>query len=259
MRTDRYAAFGLTESDAPFYKAVRDGFKRAGLGHKQLTQTLEWYRDSVQAGMDETALYSSFSEFAQNAGWDASHLVAAQGVYGAIRAQGPESVMSPTPTPEEDRATIERANQLMRTDAAAYWKDEALQEAALEALERQAAPQSGPPALGPPLTDVEIEQRIGRQEMAKFERMMREEPQRYWGSPQLQAAYRDAIERATATPEAEAPAAAPLGVADGVAAAAAEPKDGGSMMGTQGAHSPHSIWRNRAIIGLRTSATGIFS
>jgi hypothetical protein len=222
VRTDRYHQFGLTESDTPFYKAVRDGFKNAGLGHKQLTQALEWYRDSVRAGMDETALFSSFSEFAQNAGWDASHIVAAQGVYSAVQTQGPEAVMLPTPTPEEDRATIERANQLMRTDAAAYWKDEALQEAAFEALERQAARQSGP-ALGPALSDVEIEQRIGRQDMQKFERMMRDEPGKYWASPQLQEAYRGAIERANTAPEAEVPAAAPP-VADSVSAVAAEPK-----------------------------------
>jgi hypothetical protein len=117
--------------------------------------------------------------------------------------------MEPTPSPEEDRATIARANELLAKDATAYFRDAQLQEDMLEALERQAAPQSEP-ALGPPLTDVEIEQRIGRQDMQKFERMMREEPQRYWGSPHLQASYRDAIERATTAPAVPVEAAPPV-------------------------------------------------
>src|SRR5580658_2550410 len=31
-------------------------------------------------------------------------------------------------------------------------------------------------------TDIEIEQRIGRQDIARYEKMMREEPGRYWSS-----------------------------------------------------------------------------
>jgi hypothetical protein len=223
MRTDRYAAFGLTEADEPFRRAVRDGFKRAGLSHKQLTEAMEWYRDSNRTGMNEDALLASFTEFATNRGWPTEQQAAASLVYDAIRDHGAEAVMSPMPTPAEDQETIAKANDLLSKDAAAYFRDEELQERMFEAIERQAAPQSGPATLGPPLTDIEIEQRIGRQEIAKFERMMREEPGKYWGSPQLQAAYRGAIERANAAPEAEPPAAAPL-VADSVPAVAAEPK-----------------------------------
>ena len=222
MRTDRYAAFGLTEADEPFRRAVRDGFKRAGLSHKQLTEAMEWYRDSIRAGMNEGELLASFTEFTTNKGWPVEQQAAASLVYDAIRDHGAEAVMSPIPTLAEDQETIAKANALLAKDAAAYFADQELQEAMFEALERQAAPQSGPPALGPPLSDVEIEQRIGRQDMQKFERMMREEPQRYWGSPQLQEAYRDAIERATAAPPAApAEAAAPESVPP---AAAAEPK-----------------------------------
>jgi hypothetical protein len=76
MRTDRFAEFGLTEADTSFYKAVRDGFKAMGLTRAQLNDALGWYRDGVRPGMDETALHSSFAEFATNKGWDASHLVA---------------------------------------------------------------------------------------------------------------------------------------------------------------------------------------
>jgi hypothetical protein len=225
MRTDRYAAFGLTEADEPFRRAVRDGFNRAGLSRAQFEQALAWYRDNVRPGMDETELSASFSDFATNNAWDTAQLVAAQSVYGAIQQQGPDAVMEPTPSPEEDAATIAKANALLTKDAAAYFADQELQEEMFEALERQTAPQSEPPALGPPLTDVEIEQRIGRTDMAKFERMMRDEPGKYWGSPQLQAAYRDAIGRANAAPPAapaEATAAAPEPVPP--AAAPVEPR-----------------------------------
>jgi hypothetical protein len=223
MRTDRYAAFGLTEADEPFRRAVRDGFKRAGLSHKHLTEAMEWYRDSSRTGMNEDALLASFTEFATNRGWPTEQQAAASLVYDAIRDHGADGVMSPTPTPAEDQETLAKANALLAKDAAAYFADQELQEAMFEALERQAAPQSEPPALGPPLTDAEIEQRIGRQDMQKFERMMRENPGQYWSSPAAQVAYRDAIERATAAPEAEALATAPP-IADGAPAAAAEPK-----------------------------------
>jgi hypothetical protein len=223
VRTDRYHQYGLSEADEPFRRAVRDGFRRAGLSRAQFEQALAWYRDNVRPGMDESELSASFSDFATNRGWDTAQLVAAQSVYGTIQQHGPDGVMEPTPSPEEDAATIAKANALLAKDAAAYFADQELQEKMFEALERQAAPPSGPPALGPPLNDIEIEQRIGRQDMAKYEAMMRSDPQRYWGSPQLQEAYRGAIERATAAPEAEALATAPP-VADSVPAVAAEPR-----------------------------------
>jgi hypothetical protein len=40
-----------------------------GLSHAQLTQAMEWYRDSVRPGMDEAALLASVAEFTTNAGW----------------------------------------------------------------------------------------------------------------------------------------------------------------------------------------------
>jgi hypothetical protein len=223
MRTDRYAAFGLAEVDEPFRRAVRDGFKRAGLSHKQLTEAMEWYRDSIRAGMNEGALLGSFTEFTTNKGWPVEQQAAASLVYDAIRDHGAEAVMSPTPTPAEDQETIAKANALLAKDAAAYFADQELQEEMFEALERQAAPQSEPPALGPPLTDVEIEHRIGRQDMQKFERMIRENPGQYWSSPAAQAAYRDAIERANAAPAAPVEAAARAPAATPVATDGAFP------------------------------------
>jgi hypothetical protein len=131
------------------------------------------------------------------------HLVAANSVYGAIEQGGPQAVIA-TYTPEEDQATIAKANELLTKDSAAYFAGE-LPDLLFEALERQEAALSSP-AIAPP-SDVEIEQRIGRQDMAKFETMMRTDPQRYWSSPELQAAYRDTIDRATTSPAPIAPAA----------------------------------------------------
>jgi hypothetical protein len=208
MKTDRFAAYGLGEADEPFRRAVRDGFRRAGLSHAQLTQALEWYRDHVRPNMDESALSASFSEFTRNKGWSIEQQVAASSVRDAIRHHGPEAVMAPTPTAAEDQEIIAKANALLAKDAAAYFADQELQESMYEALERQAAPElsSAPP---PAPSGDEIERRIGRQDMQKFETMMREEPGKYWSSPQLQAAYRDAIEGANAAPAAEAPAEVP--------------------------------------------------
>jgi len=103
-----------------------------------LIEALEWYRDHGQRlGADPARLGESFSEFAASKGWPAEHQDAAVSVYGLIRDQGPDAVMSPAPGLEEDAATIARASELLRTNPDAYWRDHELQEAQLEALERQ--------------------------------------------------------------------------------------------------------------------------
>jgi hypothetical protein len=74
--------------------------------------------------------------------------------------------------------------------------------------------------------DVEIERRIGQQDAARYEKMMRERPQEYWSSPQHQSAYLSALERANAVPppiQAAAPAPAPAEAAPAAAPAAAAP------------------------------------
>jgi hypothetical protein len=213
MRGDRYAEFGLTDADTPFYRAIRDGFRASRLSRAQLNDALTWYRDHVRPGMDETALHVSFSDFATNRGWAPEELVAATSVRAAIQERGPEAIIV-VPTAEEDAATISRANEAMRTDINGYFKDIELQEAMAEALERQEAVQATP-KVGPPVTDTEIERRAGLRNAEKIERILREDPQRYWGDPRLQADFRTAIERAAlldeapagATPTEPAPAA----------------------------------------------------
>jgi hypothetical protein len=138
-RMDRYQQFGLRgDADEQLRRAVRDGFKRAGLLPAQLAQAMEWYRDRGQhLGGDEAKLTESFAEFAASKAWPDAQRDAAVGVYGQVRDQGPAAVMSPAPSAEDDAATITRANELLRTDPKRYWADAELQEAAYEALERQ--------------------------------------------------------------------------------------------------------------------------
>jgi hypothetical protein len=177
---DRYSQFGLRgDEDDLFRRAVRDGFKRAGLGNDRLTQALEWFRDSVRPGMDEAKLTESFNEFAASKGWPAEQLTAAVAVYGAVRDQGPAAVLAPAPSPEEDVATIGRADELLRTNADAYWRDHDLHEAVLEARERQQAAPPPEPGIDP----YAIERRIAEGDVDKFARMMREEPGKYGARP----------------------------------------------------------------------------
>jgi len=272
---DRYRQFGLRgDADEQLRRAVRDGFKRAGLSPAQLTQAMEWYRDRGQhLGGDEAKLTESFAEFAASKRWPEAQRDAAVGVYGQVRDQGPAAVMAPAPTAEEDAATLARAAELLRTDPAKYWKDAELQEAQYEALERQEAAKADPgtpptPAAAPPspapaaaapgaatlaggaqadqarhdeivammkdpqrskeywaspaiqqeyrdvlsrlngevggaqpgaalaTDDYAIERQAARQDVDRFATMLREDPNAYWRSPELQQQHRDAIARA---------------------------------------------------------------
>jgi hypothetical protein len=115
---DRYQQFGLRgDADEQLRRAVRDGFKHAGLSPAQLTQAMEWYRDRGQhLGGDEATLAESFAEFAASKAWPDAQRDAAVGVYGQVRDEGPAAVMAPAPTAEEDAATIARAAELLRTE-----------------------------------------------------------------------------------------------------------------------------------------------
>jgi hypothetical protein len=195
MRGDRYAEFGLTEADEPFRRAFRDGFRNSGLDHSQFLAALRWYAEKGQhLGGDATRLAQSFGEFAQSAGWNATHIVAAQGVYNSIRGQGP-ATLTDAPSPERDQETIEYATKLLQTEPDRYWSDAELQELQLEAIERQQSAPQAPSAVD----HYAIERGIAQRDIAKFEAMMRDpqEAQKYWRSPELQAQFRDAITRST--------------------------------------------------------------
>jgi hypothetical protein len=224
-RMDRYTQFGLRgDADEQLRRAVRDGFKRAGLSHAQLTQAMDWYRDHVRPGMHEAKLAESFAEFAAIKRWGAEQRDAAVSVYGQVRDQGPAAVMSPAPSAEEDAATIARASELLRTDPNAYWRDAELQEAQFEALERQEAA----PTAEPPTDHMAIERRVSQQHVDRFATMLREEPEKYWRSPELQQQHRDAIAGTLLkAPAGEQPG--PAAPADPGQAAVPGPADGGAV------------------------------
>jgi hypothetical protein len=200
---DRFTHFGLrSDADEQLRRAVRDGFKRAGLTHTQLTQAMEWYRDRGQRmGPDPAKLTESFTEFAASKNWPAEHRDAAVSVYGTVRDHGPAAVIAPT-SPEQDAATIARATELLRIDQAAYWRDVELRDANYEALERQEragapvealvpGPTTPPPAATPPGRGVD------QQRHDEIVGMMRD-PSRsgeYWKSQAIQQEFRDVVTR----------------------------------------------------------------
>jgi hypothetical protein len=186
---DRYSQFGLrSEADEQIRRGFRDALARAGLSHEQFLDALGWYRDHGQhLGADPSKLAESFREFASNKGWDAGHVAAATSAYDMIAEQGPAAVLA-TPSAEEDAATIARADGLLRTNPDAYWRDQGLQELALEARERQLA--APPPEPG--IDHDAIERRVAQQEVDRFAAMLRQpaEAAKYWASAELRRAVR---------------------------------------------------------------------
>jgi hypothetical protein len=143
-------------------------------------------------------------------------------VYDQIRDAGPDAVLA-TPTAEEDVATIARAAELLRTNPDAYWRDGDLQEAQLEALERQEAAPPPEPDRGA-IAD-QIERHIAQRNVDKFAEMLRKEPSKYWASPELQRQHHEAIAaaiRETPQPVAQ-PTAAPSSPVSPAAAPAPAP------------------------------------
>jgi hypothetical protein len=126
-----------------------------------------------------------------------------------------------TPSAEDDAATIAKADELLRTNADAYWADQALQEAQLEALERQQA--TPPPEPDRAAVADQIERQIAQRDVDKFAEMLRKEPAKYWASPELQRQHRDAIAAATREEVPPQPVAQPAVAPSPPAAAPATP------------------------------------
>jgi hypothetical protein len=220
---DRYRDYGIrTDTDEQLRRGIRDAFFARGLSHEQFLDALSWYRDHGQhLGGDTIRLSASFHEFATSKGWGAEHIVVATSAYDVIAAEGPAAVLA-TPSAEDDAATIAKADELLRTNADAYFRDAELQERAFEARERQ---QAAPPA-EPGIDHDAIERRVAQQTVDRFAEMLRKEPGRYWSSPELQRQHRDAIAAATreeAPPQPAAPPAVAPSPPRAAAAAAAPP------------------------------------
>jgi hypothetical protein len=191
----RYSEFGLaSEQDEVLRRAFRDGFKRAGLSSAQFQDALAWYRDHARPGAGEAQLADAFERFAADRGWAAEQRDGALGLYRAIRDGGAAAVAQP-PLPDEDRAVLARADELLRTDPARYWGDLELQDAVFEARERLDAPAAQAGSV--PLPDGNGER--DRQCIEEIEAMLRDPAgdgqRRYWSDAGLRAGYAQALSR----------------------------------------------------------------
>jgi hypothetical protein len=187
----RYREFGLvSEQDEILRRAFRDGFKRAGLSFAQFHDALAWYRDHARPEAGEAQLAEAFAQFAASNGWRAEQRDRALDLYRAIRDDGPAAVTQ-TPLPDEDRATVARADELLRTDPARYWDDIELQDAVFEARERLDRPATEAGDAPPPSRD--------RQRVDEIEALLRDPggdgQRRYWSDAGLRADYAQALAR----------------------------------------------------------------
>jgi hypothetical protein len=190
----RYREFGLvSEEDEHLRRAVRDGFKRAGLSFSQFLDALAWYRDRVRAGASEEQLVEAFSGYAADRGWPVGQRDGAVDVYLAIRDNGAAALIDPAPHPDADRSTLADGDRLLRADPARYWRDAELQDALFEARERLG---------GAPAADAEAPPRTStadRQRIDEIENLLRDPTgdgqRRYWNDGALRADYAQALAR----------------------------------------------------------------
>jgi DNA-binding transcriptional MerR regulator len=206
----RYREFGLfSEQDEVLRRAFRDGFKRAGLSFAQFLDALAWYRDHARSAADEAQLADAFTRFATNNGWPAEQRDRVLDLHRTIRDNGPTGATQ-APRPDEDRATVARADELLRGDPARYWGDIELQDAAFEARERLdgvalagRAAQASPAKAGP-----------DQERISEIEALLRDPSggglRRYWTDAGLRTDYAHALARVH-------------GGADGVVAESAAP------------------------------------
>jgi hypothetical protein len=195
----RYREFGLvSDQDEILRRAFRHGFRHAGLSFAQFLDALAWYRDHARPNVkDELAgeaqLADAFARFAADKGWPAEQRDGALDLYRAIRDDGPDAVMQ-APGPEEDRATLARADDLLRTDPARYWGDAELQDTVFEARERLDRPAADADA--PPVQD---HLHHDRQRVAEIEALLRDPSgdgqRRYWSDAGLRTDYAQALAR----------------------------------------------------------------
>jgi hypothetical protein len=190
----RYREFGVfSEQDEVLRRAFRDGFKRAGLSFAQFLDALAWYRDHARSAADEAQLADAFARFATDNGWPAEQRDGVLDLYRTIRDNGSAAVMQ-APPPDEDRATVARADELLRNDPARYWGDRELQDAAFEARERLdvALPEGTAQALPAKASP-------DRQRIQEIEALLHDPSgdgqRRYWADAGLRTDYAQALAR----------------------------------------------------------------
>lgn len=189
----RYREFGLmSEQDEALRRAFRDGFKRAGLPFAQFLDALAWYRDHARPTADEAQLADAFARFAADSGWPVEQRDGILDLYRTIRDNGPTAAME-APRPDEDRATVTRADELLRNDPARYWGDIELQDAAFEARERLDGVALAEGTASPPKASPD------RQRIAEIEALLHDPSgdgqRRYWADAGLRTDYAHALAR----------------------------------------------------------------
>ena len=204
---DPFSPFALrSEGDELALRAMRAGFKRAGLSHTQLAQAMEWYADhGRRLGGDVARIAEGFAQFAASKHWQPGHIDAAIAVRDQIAEAGLEAFLGAPPTAAEDAATIARATAMLRDDAAAYWRDhDDLREEWAGAIERTQAATAQAEASPPPVAHAPTDRDIAQRDMERFVTMLRDpiQARSYWQSPDLQRQYHDAIARSTYGPAA---------------------------------------------------------
>src|SRR5262249_41595192 len=152
-----------------------------------------WYRDHARPTGDEAPLADAFSQFAAEKGWPVEQRDGVFDLYRAIRDNGPAAVMQTT-RPEEDRAILVRADELLRSDPARYWGDMELQDAAFEAHERLQNPARTEDAAGLLVDRGQDLRRIEEIE-ALFRDPSGDGQRRYWTDPGLRTDYAQVLER----------------------------------------------------------------
>jgi hypothetical protein len=196
----RYREFGLvSDEDEILRRAFRDGFRRAGLSFAQFLDALAWYRDHARPETGEAQLADAFAQFAADKGWPAEQRDGALDLYRAIRDDGPAAVTQ-SPLPDEDRATLARADELLRTAPARYWGDAELQDAVFEARERLSSPVAEAEAAPPGQQSQDQDHRHHeRRRVAEIEALLHDPSgdgqRRYWSDAGLRTDYAQALAR----------------------------------------------------------------
>jgi hypothetical protein len=200
----RYREFGLvSEQDEILRRAFRDGFRRAGLSFAQFLDALAWYRDHVRPDGDEAQLADAFAQFAADKGWPVEQRDGALDLYREIRDDGPAAATQ-APPPDQDRATLARADELLRADPARYWSDAELQDAVFEARERLARPGAEAAAAAPQGLEQnqdlkQSDQHQDRRRVAEIEALLHDPSgdgqRRYWNDARLRTDYAQALTR----------------------------------------------------------------
>ena len=221
----RLESFGLGEHDGDLVRSFEHGARKAGWSQEQIDGAYGWYRDNASrfAGMSPDAMANSFLEHAAALKLPDVAVTAAFNWYSGTserleRGEGPE--VPPMPTPEQDNARLAELQQLMRDDPKKYWGDPVVQLELYEINARKA--DAGAPAQPSANNQAATQAPAGRR--AEIENMMKAEPDKYWGSPAIQAELRQLIGGDQSMPG--APAAPVVGAAEGGAAGVAAPTGG---------------------------------